>query len=302
MIPPAPPLPLKTLVLGLFFLPVVALALTPEQRQQIETLGHQGRWAEARPLAQGWADAAPADAEAQSWLGRSLLALGETSRAVTVLEKAVALAPNSGGTMRLLGDAYGASAQKAGILAKAGWVKRCRVAFEKAVELDPKDLDAHWGLMEFYRQAPGFLGGGLDKARAQAEVIRALDAARGRAALVEIYLDEKKYPEAFALYDGPGPDQFGDYQPLYQLGKYADTSGELLDRGLAALRRCLAISPAGDSRGYAPVLWRIGNILARTGDPAGARAAYAEAVKQNPKFTEAAEALGKLGATASGVN
>lgn len=300
MRPPVPPFPVKTLGLGLLLLPLVAPALTPEQRQQIEALGSQGRWAEARPLAQGWAKAAPTDADAQSWLGRTLLALGEPESAVPVLENAVALAPKSGSAMRLLGDAYGATAQEAGILAKAGWAKRSRVAFEKAVELDPADLEAHWGLMEFYRLAPGFLGGGMDKARAEAEVIKTLDAARGRAALVAICLDEKKYPEAFALYDGSGPDQSGDYQTLYQLGKYADTSGRLLDRGLAALRRCLAISPAGDKRGYAPVLWRIGNILARTGDRAGARAAYEEAVKQNPEFTEAAEALVKLGGPKSG--
>ncbi len=287
-------LPLKRFGLGFLLLPLGALAITAEQRQQFETLSREGRWAEARTLAQPLATAGPKDAAAQYWLGRCLVALGEGAQAVPVLEKAVALDPATSGTMRLLGDAYGLTAQRAGLLAKPGWAKRCRVAYEKAIALDPKDVDAHWALMEFYRQAPGFVGGGADKARAQAEVIRTLDAARGRAALIAFCLEEQKYAEAFALYEGTGPDQLADYQPLYQLGKYADTSGQQLDRGLAALRRCLAISPAGDNRGYAPALWRIGNILARSGDVAGARASYQAAVQDNPQFAEAAEALAKL--------
>jgi len=43
--------------------------------------------------------------------------------------------------------------------------------FERAVELNPDNLDARADLKEYYEKAPGFLGGSVEKARQQAEEI-----------------------------------------------------------------------------------------------------------------------------------
>ena len=50
-----------------------------------------------------------------------------------------------------------------------GHASKAHRYFEKAVELDPKNLEAMNDLFEYYLEAPGFLGGGFDKAQALAD-------------------------------------------------------------------------------------------------------------------------------------
>jgi len=48
---------------------------------------------------------------------------------------------------------------------------KARQCFERAVALDPQNREARNDLFDFYLNAPGFLGGGLDKAAALAKTI-----------------------------------------------------------------------------------------------------------------------------------
>jgi len=262
-------------------------------REQVTALFNQRQWAEAQAVLEKAVAATPDNAEAYFYLGQCQLNLGDFGKAVPSFEKATTLAPANSEYYRLLGDSYGITAQKAGLFSKFGWAKKCKAAYDKSVELDPANINARWSVMEYCRQAPGFVGGGMDGAYAQAAEIKKLDAARGRIAYASLYTADKKFPEAFAVYEEVlrvAPD---DYNTLYQVGKLADTTGQELDRGLAALRRCLTITPT-DSRGYVPAHWRIGNILLRKGDKAGARTAYEAALKLNPEFTEAIASLKQL--------
>src|ERR1019366_5112550 len=122
-------------------------------------------------------------------------------------------------------------------------------------------------------QAPGIAGGGSDKAAAEAAVIKKLDAARGRQAFAALYVADKKYDLAFAEFDEALKLSPDDYAALYQLGRLAAVSGQFLDRGLASLRRCLELTPPPNTPGHAAAQWRIGNLLEKKSDPAGARAA-----------------------------
>jgi tetratricopeptide (TPR) repeat protein len=84
-----------------------------------------------------------------------------------------------------------------------------------------------------------------------------------------------------------------DYMALYHIGRCAALSGEQIERGIAALRRCLAVpAPAGDGKPRAAdVHYRLGNLLEKKGEAAGARAEYAEALRENPDFRPAKVAL-----------
>src|SRR6185436_19118450 len=63
---------------------------------------------------------------------------------------------------------------------------------EKAVELNPKYIDARMGLLQFYVVAPGMMGGSYDKAFDQAKAIKALDPIQGHRAYAFIYGNQKK--------------------------------------------------------------------------------------------------------------
>ena len=74
----------------------------------------------------------------------------------------------------------------------------------------------------------------------------------------------------------------------------AANTGQFLDRGLAALRHCLELTPGKNDPTHAAAQWRIGNLLEKKNDPAGARAAYEASLKLDPKFPQSIEALKKL--------
>ena len=50
------------------------------------------------------------------------------------------------------------------------WARRVIKEFETAREIAPEDLDVRFDMMEYYLNAPAMLGGGEDKAEAEAQV------------------------------------------------------------------------------------------------------------------------------------
>jgi tetratricopeptide (TPR) repeat protein len=227
--------------------------------------------------------------------GARQIVQGDADAAVKSWEKAVELAPKHSEFQRQLGDAYGLAAQKAGMLSKMGLGKKAIAAFEKAVALDPRNLAARQSLMSFYQMAPAMMGGGSDKAFAQAAEIKKLDANRGRVAYAILYLGEKKYAEAFAETEEVLKATPDNYTALFQFGRAAALSGTRLDEGLAALNKCLALPPTPGAPGHDAAHWRLGVIWEKKGDKKAARAAYEASLKVNPSFQQAKDALEKLG-------
>lgn len=226
--------------------------------------------------------------------GAAQLAAGDSGAAVKSFEKAVALDPTNSVLHHQLGDAYGLAAQKAGMLARPGLAKKSRLAYEKSVELDPANIAARQSLLNFYQMAPGMMGGGMDKAYAQAAEIKRHDELRGRVAFAILHVSEKKYAEATAELDAALLVAPGDYAALFQTGRIAALTGENPDRGIEALQSCLALTPPRGAPGHDAAHWRLGNIWEKKGDKIAARAAYQASLKVNPNFPQAIEALEKL--------
>ncbi|MGA9640932.1 MAG: tetratricopeptide repeat protein [Terriglobales bacterium] len=114
---------------------------------------------------------APSDAESANLLCRAYLAVGDLNRAESSCKQAVALDPNNGRYHRWLGHVYGEKADHANFLSAAGLAGKTRQELERGVELSPHDVEARADLAEFYFEAPGVVGGGHDKARAQAKIL-----------------------------------------------------------------------------------------------------------------------------------
>lgn len=114
-------------------------------------------------------------AEAYNFLCRAHFQLDAWDAAISACEKAVALAPNKGLYRLWLGRSYGEKADHAGFLSAAGLAKKVHTEFERAVELSPDSWEARTDLAEFYLEAPAIVGGGKDKARAQAALLMPLN-------------------------------------------------------------------------------------------------------------------------------
>jgi tetratricopeptide (TPR) repeat protein len=120
----------------------------------------------------------PSDAESSNLLCRAYFALGEWDRAEASCRRATALDPGNSRFHLWLGRVYGEKADRTNFLSAAGLAGKVRGEFERAVQLDPKDVDAGLDLAEFYLSAPGIVGGGEQKARQQARAIGAINPAR----------------------------------------------------------------------------------------------------------------------------
>lgn len=255
-----------------------------------------GKSAEAQAAFEAIAQAQPDHHAAQFHLGLLAFRRDDMDAAIRHLERAVALAPNDGDSIKAVGDAYGRSAQKASVFKQLGFAKKCVAAYERAVALAPNRVDFRQSLFEYYFRAPGLAGGGRDKAVAQASEIKRLDAHAGRIVFARIAIEDKKFPEAFAQFDEVLNQSPDDYAALYQVGRIAALTGQEIDRGIRSLQRCLELKPptAPNTPSHANAQWRLGQLHEKKNDRAAARAAYEKSLQLDPNFAPAKESLAKL--------
>ena len=103
---------------------------------------------------------------------------GEFEAARDAFARAVEGAPVSADYNHWLGKAYGRMAESANPFSALTFAGRARRLFERAVALDGENRPALVSLMEFYDEAPGFLGGSEEKAAEIRARIAAIDAVR----------------------------------------------------------------------------------------------------------------------------
>lgn len=136
------------------------------------------------------------DAAVLLLMGQDYYGLAEYKQAVDSLEKAVALAPANAECFLWLGRAYGRRAEMANPFSAPGFASKARQMFERAVALDPANREAVGDLFDYYLGAPGFLGGGVNKAEALAANVARRDPAEGHYYQAELDERRKEYDSA----------------------------------------------------------------------------------------------------------
>jgi tetratricopeptide (TPR) repeat protein len=314
-------------LLGLVAQPLASQAPDPVERGI--RLVEQRRFAEARQVLEPHARANPQDARAAFHLGRALLAESQADPAIEWLERAVRLDARQAAYHAALGNAYGLKAGSANVIQQARLAGRARGAFERAVALDPDDLDGRWGLFQFHMIAPGVMGGDRQKAREQATEIRKRNPYRGAQAwatlhnadrnyagvATELEAAVRQYPDSAAahvslalaydqlqrhdaaleLLEGFLRRRPDEMSVLYQVGRLGAVSGQRLDRAEQALKRYLQHAPQPGQPPLAAAHWRLGMVHEKQGRPDQARAEYRAALVRDPNHRESRQALRRLG-------
>lgn len=288
-----------------------------EQRQDRVALG----------MLQAAVKAAPDDAELQAYLGRAYTRAAQGEPAVAALTRAIELAPAKAEYHMYMVAAIGQQISTVGMFKKLSLGKQVKEHSERAVTLDPNSVRARESLMQFHIQAPGIAGGSMEKAREQAAAIAKLSPAEGlridailaradkkpEAEVVAawekaiaapgasddarmqyaFYLQaQEKWDGAFAQFDALAKKNAG---ALYQVGRTAAMSGKNLEAGEKALRAYLETGPKSENDpAIEAAHWRLGLVLERAKRRDEARAKYQAALKENPDFQQAKDALDKL--------
>jgi tetratricopeptide (TPR) repeat protein len=260
---------------------------------------------------------------------QELMRRQQFAAAVPLLEKCVVAEPGSSRFHQWLGRALGLQAAQKGITSSVMSVRKVKAAFEKAIELDPLNLEARNDLAIMYVAVPRLLGGSKVKAAEQVAFIRRHDPALAMQIDGDFLASEKKYDAALAAYTESARlhsrplihvrislvhQQSKDWEKafaaleralaldanhplaLYQIGRTAALSGEQLDRGEKCLRTYLAmpVREELENPSIAAAHFRLGNILEKKGDAGGARTEYETSLKIDPKQKLAREALAKM--------
>jgi tetratricopeptide (TPR) repeat protein len=138
------------------------------------------------------------DRDGATWelLGKNYYGMGDYKKATETLEKAISREPENAEFQLWMGRAYGRRAETSSMITAPGYASKARQYFEKAAQLNPKSLEAQSDLFEYYLEAPGFLGGGQDKAAATAAAIAGINPAEGDWAQAKLAEKRKEYSSA----------------------------------------------------------------------------------------------------------
>jgi tetratricopeptide (TPR) repeat protein len=138
----------------------------------------------------------PRNAEAHNLQCRIYLQEQRWSDAIKPCETAVKLAPDNGNYHLWLARALGEKADRVSFITAYKMAKQIHVEFETAAKLDPRNANALSDLGEFYVDAPGIVGGGLDKAEGVAQQLDAFAPDRAQYIRARIAEDQKDYERA----------------------------------------------------------------------------------------------------------
>jgi tetratricopeptide (TPR) repeat protein len=286
-----------------------------------------GRIDEAITELNGRLSSAPADAESSNLLCRAYFALEDWNRAESSCRKAASLDPDNSRFHLWLGRVYGEKADRANFLAAAGLAGKVRGEFERAVQLNPKDVDARLDLAEFYLAAPGIVGGGEQKARQQAQFIATVNPAREHwvyARIAEQKKDtaaaEREYHQYIDLSQGDAEawlnlalflrrqKRFDEMEqaivklsqaPMPKLDVLVEASQMLYRLGrrspfaIELLHRYLASGPVEAAPAF-KAHYLLGMLLEKQGDKAGAAREYRASLALVRNFGLAQQALNRV--------
>lgn len=271
------------------------------------------------------------DHQTAYYLGRIAMIEKAHDQAVEYFQQASDIQPQSSKYHLWLGRAYGVKAIEANIFKKAILAGKVKEEMEKAVALDPENLEARKDLLQFYAIAPGVMGGSEAKALAQAEEIKKRNEIDGILAFGQIYLMKKNYVEAQKVYlnglqknnqneqlysmlalaynrQEQFPQAFETLEKLIalkpdyingyaQMGMLAASTGQQLDRGITCLNKYLSSYSKNPEQGQYSQAWvhhRLGMIYEKQGKIESAKEAYHLALKSDAGYKPSKKALKRL--------
>ncbi|MEP1095530.1 MAG: tetratricopeptide repeat protein [Cyclobacteriaceae bacterium] len=265
------------------------------------------------------------NAEAIYYLGRISFDEEDYRKAADYFEEAIELNDRKSDYHTWYGNAVGSYAGEVNFFRQGILAPKIKAAYEKAVSLNPKNVDAQWGLIEYYTQAPGVLGGSWEKAEATANVIKGLDVLEGHSAFATVYerqeefekaekeyiaaaeVDEgrllnlgfyyqgrEQYEKAFSTFESVYAKDTNDLRALYQLGKTSALSGKQTSKGIKSLRTYLSREWQKGTPSHAGALMRLGMIYEKMGKNSDAIKHYESSLSKDPEMRQAKDGLSRL--------
>jgi tetratricopeptide (TPR) repeat protein len=264
--------------------------------------------------------------EANYYLGRIAFNEKDYEKASEYFEVAIESKKNIAKYYEWYGDALGNILLRANIFRQGFLAPKMRGAWEKAVSLDAKTVGSRKSLIDYYLQAPSFMGGSIKNAEKMARDLLSLSPLDGHEGLGKIYdyqgkieeaereyleslkisseafvtlgnfyIDHQKYSEAFKLFTtNKSSAEGGCIICDYYIGKIGALSGKWLSEGEIALKKYIQHNPSAAEPTLSNANLRLGQIYEKKGNRELAKISYQQSLRLNKSSKEAKEGLNRL--------
>jgi tetratricopeptide (TPR) repeat protein len=138
--------------------------------------------------------------QAQNLLCRVRFQLQQWNQAASECQQAVSLNNKNSDFYMWLGRVLGQQANHASFMSALGDAKKSVAAMQTGAQLNPQNGPALSDLGDYYAQAPGIAGGGIDKAQQVASQLDKVDPARAAQLRGDIAMQQKNYTSAEQYY------------------------------------------------------------------------------------------------------
>lgn len=129
-----------------------------------EKLFEAGKYDQARPIFESFLKENPSHLKTLEYLGDIAGHAKSWDKAIVYYQKLKQLKPSEANYYFKYGGVLGMKAKESNKFAALGMIGEVKASFEKAIELNPKHIEARWALVMIYIQLPGIVGGSETKA------------------------------------------------------------------------------------------------------------------------------------------
>ena len=129
-----------------------------------EKLFEAKKYEQAQPVFESFLKENPSHLKTLEYLGDIAGHNKSWDKAIGYYQKLKQLKPAEANYYFKYGNVLGMKAKESNKLKALGMIPEIKESFEKAIELNPKHIEARWALVIIYIQLPGFVGGSESKA------------------------------------------------------------------------------------------------------------------------------------------
>jgi len=129
-----------------------------------EKLFEAGKYDQARPVFESFIKENPSHLKTIEYLGDIAGHDKAWDKAIGYYQKLKQLKPSEANYYYKYGGALGMKAKESNKFKALGMIGEVKESFEKAIELNPKHIEARWALVYLYIHLPGIVGGSETKA------------------------------------------------------------------------------------------------------------------------------------------
>ena len=153
---------MKNILTFLLLFPL--LVWSQSEYNKAEKLFEAGKYDQARPVFESFLKENPSHLKTMEYLGDIAGHQKSWDKAIVYYQKLKQLKPSEANYYFKYGGVLGMKAKESNKFAALGMIGEVKESFEKAIELNPKHIEARWALVTIYIKLPGFVGGSESKA------------------------------------------------------------------------------------------------------------------------------------------